>query len=105
MGWTIEAPAGLVAMAGPGSQGRHAPSEGCPSGRQRAASRPFAAAEPYHLLRIMDNYVITHEMMIQGGQRRRAGWRDDSHNDGHTERRTDGHWVLPSDGHTERHAD
>jgi len=30
------------------------------------ASRPLAAAEPYHLLRNMDNYVITHEMMIQG---------------------------------------
>jgi len=68
-GWTIEAPAGLVAMAGPGSPGRHAPSAGRPGGRQPAASRPVAAAEPYHLLRIMDNYVITHEMMIQGGQR------------------------------------
>jgi hypothetical protein len=32
--------------------------------------------------------------MIQGGQRRRAGWRDDSHDDCHNERRTDGHWVL-----------
>jgi hypothetical protein len=53
----------------------------------------------------MDNYVITHEIMIRVGQRRRAGWRDDSHTDWHTERRTDRHWVLPIDGHTERHAD
>jgi hypothetical protein len=28
-------------------------------GNQRA-SRPFATAEPYLILRIMDNYVITH---------------------------------------------
>ena len=53
---------------GRGRRGRHALSEGRPGGRQPASSRPFATAEPYLILRIMDNYVITHEMMIQGGQ-------------------------------------
>jgi hypothetical protein len=43
---------------------------------------------------LLDNYVITHEMMIHGGQGRRAGWRDDSHHDGHIERHTDWHGEL-----------
>jgi hypothetical protein len=40
--------------SGNGRAGVATLSEGRPGGRQPAASRPFAAAEPYHLLRNMN---------------------------------------------------